>query len=357
MRNSPPLTANLSRLRSLATSLFAITRRFALGLAALVFELGALLALVFGTQETQTLAVFVALHAVASAFAALAIGALFPALYRKPRRWLWAALFGANLFVPLIGLAASVLGVFAGALFPQLLQPRVFRSIANPEYTPPPERAGSRLPGAAVRARLLNRELAAATRVEALLTLGGTSARATGALLRELLADPSDDMRLLAYGMLDRREKEISDSLARERRLLALAEEMDDRETTRTICARVAQLYWEFVYQDLTQGDAANFALQQALIHAERALAGDAGDGAKWMLIARVELKRGQLAAADGALAQALAAGTSRAAVLPYLAELRFLQGRHRDVRAAMFELGNKPGSERLLSLQQYWAA
>ena len=36
------------------------------------------------------------------------------------------------------------------------------------------------------------------------------AARVTGTLLRDLLADPVDDVRLLAYGMLDGKEQEPS---------------------------------------------------------------------------------------------------------------------------------------------------
>jgi hypothetical protein len=43
--------------------------------------------------------------------------------------------------------------------------------------------------------------------------------------------------------------------------------------------------------------------------------------------------------------------------VIPYLAELRFLQRRFADVRWLMFELGGQQGSATLTALQDYWAA
>jgi hypothetical protein len=326
-----------------------------LWIAALTSESLALLLLAYGDSALAALLGYLPLHATASALTALAAGQLLPRTYRLPRRWVWASLFGFNFFVPVIGLAATLIGVLAGSLFPLLLRPRVFVDVARPAYTADGDEGLRRPRGAAARAQLLNPNAPQGARVEALLAVGGSGAGAIGGLLRDLLADPNEELRLLAYGMLDRREKEISAGLARERRLLATAEEIDDRDTVRTISGRLAQLYWELVYQDLAQGDTARFALEQVLVYAERALRDDAGDGSRWLLIARAQMRRADLRAADNALRQALAYGLPRRSVLPYLAELRFAQRRYADVRKAMLELGGEPGSETLAAMQQYW--
>jgi tetratricopeptide (TPR) repeat protein len=268
-----------------------------------------------------------------------------------------AALFGLNFFVPVIGLVATLVGVAAGSLFPQLLKPRVFNAVPLPQFTVDADEDVRRPRGAAARARLLNRAAPTAARVEALLALGSSGSPSTGGLLRELLADPHDDLRLLAYGMLDSREKEISGALARERRLLATAEEIEDREAAREIYGRLAQLHWELVYQGLVQGDGAQFSLEQAMVYAERALRDDTSDGPRWLLIGRIRLRRGELKQANNALRNAIAWGMPRRAVLPYLAELQFLQGRYEDVRKSMLELGGRPGSDALSAMQQYWVA
>ena len=178
-----------------------------------------------------------------------------------------------------------------------------------------------------------------------------------GVMLREMLTDDADDMRLLAYGLLDRREKSISEQLVRERSVLAAAEEIGDHETARPVHHRIGQLYWELVYQDLVQGDMQRYSLEQALIHTEQALDGSAADGPRWLLIGRIRLKRGELPQARAALDAAIENGMPRRNVLPYLAELRFQQRRYADVRKLMYELGAQPASEQLSALQQFWAA
>jgi tetratricopeptide (TPR) repeat protein len=328
-----------------------------LWIPALTAESAALLLVARGAAALETLIAFFVLHATASALIAVAIGLLFPRAYRRPRRWVWASLFGLNFFVPVIGLVVSFVGVIAGTLFPQLLKPTVFRRVAAPEYTATRDYDLTRLRGGAVRARLRAEALPSTARVEALLAIGSAATPASGAVLREMLTDPADDMRLLAYGLLDRREKSISEQLVRERSVLAAAEEIGDRDTARLVHHRIGQLYWELVYQALVQGDMQRYALEQALIHTEQALDGSAADGARWLLIGRIRLKRGELQPARAALSAALEHGMPRRNVLPYLAELRFQQRRYADVRKLMYELGAQPASEQLSSLQQFWAA
>ncbi len=325
-------------------------------LAAISAEMAAL-ALLGGAPSSARLLSFLALHGAASAAAAFAVALLFPAALRHPRRSLWALLFGLNFFVPVIGLVTTLVGAIGGTLFPRLLAPSFFRRVAAPEYTPDRAHDPGQMRSGGARARLRDRRLDPARRVEALMALGAVPAPATGPVLREMLSDPVDDLRLLAYGLLDRREKEISERLMRERAVLA---DLTDPIEQRACAARVAQLFWELVYQDLVTGDMANYALDQARSHALLAVEGR-GAGAMtataWLLVARIGLKRGQLEGVEEALQAAQQHGVARTAAIPYLAELRFLQGRHREIPALMYELGRQPAAGTMALLQQYWAA
>lgn len=327
-----------------------------LWLAALSLESAALWLLSRDLVSTATLLSFLAVHAGASAVAAIAVALLFPAGLQRPRRWLWSLLFGLNFFIPVVGIVTSIIGAVAGTLFPRLLKPEYFRRVSAPEYTPDRAFESSKLRGGAARARLRDLRLDASTRVTALMAVAGQPTPATGPLLREMLADPVDDLRLLAYGLLDRREKDISERLIREREAL---EQITDPVEQRATAGRVGQLFWELVYQDLVQGDMANYALEQAQRHALLAVEGrgaGAASGSAWMLLAKIGLRRNEFDSVEHAFENAQACGMPRAAIVPYLAELRFRQGRHPEIAALMYELGNKPMSGALAAAQQYWA-
>ncbi len=328
-----------------------------LWLSAFGLESGALGVLGAGLADGWALLGFFSLHAGASLCVALAGALLFPPSLRQPRRGLLALLFGLSFFVPVFGLLCVLAGVYAGWLFPSIGPRARFPFVATPEYSSERELAAGPLRGSAIRAQLRDRTAAPERRLQALILLGETAPQSAAPLLHEILADPLEDMRLLAYGMLDKREKEISERLAAARRRLATAQLAGDLPAQNQACRAIAHLYWELVYQNLAQGDMANFALTEALSHAERALEGSAADGAVWLLIARIELRRVQLDAADQALQRALETGLARRAAIPYLAELRFRQGRMKEISGLMYELGTQPATGPLAALQEYWAA
>ncbi|MFP3656764.1 sugar ABC transporter permease, partial [Burkholderia sp. SIMBA_052] len=77
-------------------------------------------------------------------------------------------------------------------------------------------------------------------------------ARTVSPLLQGMLADPLDDIRLLAYGILDNREKTLTQQILVERPKLdvKLHPELSDAErahANRTL----AQLYSELIYENL----------------------------------------------------------------------------------------------------------
>jgi hypothetical protein len=324
-------------------------------LAAIGFEATAL-ALLWASGP-GVLAAFLAAHAAASAFGSAAVAMMFPASLRQPRHLLWLLLFGLNFFIPLLGMFASLMGAVAGTLFPRLFRRDHFRRVASPEYTPDREYDLSRMRGGAARARLRDMNLDPGQRVAALMAIASAATPATGPLLREMLADPVDDLRLLAYGLLDRREKAISERLIRERSALT---DLTDPIEQRAAAGRVAQLFWELVYQDLVQGDMASYALDQARRHALLAVEGGRGGAASasaWLLLARIGLRTRQIEGVEQALATAQSLGLPGRTVVPYLAELRFLQGRYREIPALMYDLPKQQSSGTLAGVQQYWAA
>lgn len=328
-----------------------------LWLSAFGLESSALGLLAAGLPDHWAMASFIAFHAGASLCVAVAASLLFPQGLRRPRVWVWALLGGFSFFVPVVGLLCIFAGVYAGWLFPSAGPDSRFPAVASPEYSAEREIAAGPLRGAAIRAQLRDRTAAPERRVQALILLGETAPQSAAPLLHEILADPLEDMRLLAYGMLDKREKEISERLAAARHRLADAEAEGHSRAQSHACRAIAHLYWELVYQNLAQGDMAEFALDEALSHARRALDGSRADGSVWLLIARIELRRHKLHEAEVAMSEALVAGLARRNLVPYLAELRFRQGRTREVSALMYELGTQPATGPLAALQEYWAA
>ena len=302
-------------------------------------------------QGAFALLAYLLAHAGASAcFACLAVSAV-PAALTQARRPLMLLMFGTALAIPLLGF----LGVGAGVLVLRLLPPaghtRVFRAVRLPQFDPH-LRPGSGFRQAGMRSFLANALAPAATRLRALVALQNVSGRLASPLLRDVLGDPSEDIRLLAYGMLERKEKQLSRAIHDESMRFDAAAGSAERGDA---AKRLADLYWELVYQRLAQGDLRQHALQRSLHYMRIALAQSPDDAALHLRRGRLLQSLAQPHLAQSAYDRALALGLPKTRIVPYLAEVAYDVGDYASVRTLMNELGDWQSLPRLRPVIDYW--
>jgi hypothetical protein len=165
----------------------------------------------------------------------------------------------------------------------------------------------AREPAARVRAVLATRRL--------------DGARATP-LLRQGLRDRHEDVRLLAYALLEDRERQ-GDATIRGL-LAALGAAPEPRRAA--VHEQLAHAYWELCYQRLVAGELESFALTRTLEHLDAAGAAGPTAGGRWLLRARVLLRQRDPAAARAALDHSRRCGMPARTVDRYLAETTFLE-------------------------------
>jgi hypothetical protein len=320
---------------------------------ALSLELGSIGVLFVDSSNIALLTAYLTVHAVGSAVLALALSLVLPAQYRKPRKWVLVYLFSFNFFMPIIGLLIVTVGLMVGFWWPRKHLKGVFETAQNPRFTTHRNHEGTGFRGGQVRAQLGNSKAPLDQRLKALVAVQDTPARATGSLLRALLADPADDIRLLAYGILDGKEKQITQRILEKRHLI---ERTRDPLEQFALNKLIAELYWELIYQDLVQGDMRSFSADQVRKYAVEALQVKDDDAGLWFLLTRLELFSGRVDAAEHALYEAQKGSFARERLLPYFAELRFLQRRFDEVRALFSELADRPGVPALAQSRRYWS-
>lgn len=321
--------------------------------SALALEAGSL-ALMLGQDTNLAVLVFYfVLHGAASLLMALAIRLMLPRHYAEPRSWVVSFLFSYNFFMPVAGMLCAVLGFLLGMWLPRLGGSHGFGIVSTPRFTTHRNHEGAGFRGGQLRAQLVNAETPLEQRLKALVALQDTPAHASGSMLRHLLSDPADDIRLLAYGILDSKEKQIMQRI--QENLRALERGSDDLERY-GIHKRVAELYCELIYQDLVHGDMRTFAAEQVRLHGGMAQVHDASDAGLWFMLARLALQGMDLDTAEIALKRAEEWGFAAERLLPYVAELRFLQGRYGELRRLFGELGSEATLPAVRAMREYWA-
>jgi hypothetical protein len=255
--------------------------------------------------------------------------------------------------MPIVGVMSVLMGFLIGTRFPitHYIPPYLSKSI--PKYTTHRNREGSGFRSGRVRSQLSNQDSPLDHRLNALMALQDAPARITADLLRGLLSDSAEDLRLLAYGIMDGKEKEIAHRIQQTSSSLPTLTSDEQRYAAHK---RISELYFELIYQNLVQGDMRLFCVEQVRKNIELAHQFQA-DAGLWFMLARLELTQGNTDAAEVALLKAGTENFTRQRLLPYLAELRFLQRRFADVRALFQESGKDACLPALKPFAHYWTS
>ena len=294
-------------------------------LLALAASVASIFFLINFSESNADLIGFFAAQAVAAALLAPMMRLLMPPEWRQPRGPVLLLLFCFAFFIPLFGIAGMLLTVLITLILPKRWQYRDFNEVEKLQFVPPSREAAGQLRISSLRTALLDPDAPAEVRLRSLVAMQTLPMRTIGPLLRRLLRDPSDDLRLLAYGMLDSEEKKINALIGAE---LGNLEKNPDRALRLNSLRHLAELHWELVYAGLVQGDVRDHAIASALGHLAGAIRIAPTDAGLWLLRGRLLQAGGKMASADEAFNIAVSCGLEEARALPYLAEIAYAQRR-----------------------------
>ena len=325
-----------------------------LAFAALLAELIAFYGLGSIDAPDLALSAYLAAHAPASLMLALAVYALIPPARSKPRTSVLSLLFSCIFFVPVLGFVGVLAGALMRHLLPRLKAPQRFSAVRLPDLDihESSEKSAAGFRQAGVRQFLKNERAPVPQRLRAMVALSHAPSRIGSPVLRELLGDSEDDLRLLAYGLLDSREKRLNADIHEARQRYAASRDAEQRSR---VAHQLAALYWELIYQGLVQGDLLDYAVGEALRYSETALQTRGNDPALHLQHGRLLQQMGRLEEADAAYRRARELGLPASRVVPYLAELAFARRDFVQVRALLQTMQDWEGLSRLQPVLKFW--
>jgi tetratricopeptide (TPR) repeat protein len=267
-------------------------------------------------------------HAVACVLLAIAVWMFLPTRYKAPLPWAPLFLFSIAFFIPLLGIVGVIFSVFPALYLQRKRYAQVWQNIGVPGL---PFRPLERRHSPMFQDGGLQDVLYLATdperRLNALLATRRMPSHESVPILKLALRDPADDVRLLAYSMLDQKESGINHRI--ERLLERLGQ--DDGAEPEATHAGLARWYWELAYLGLAQGSVLDHVLGQARKHAEQSLALESNPEVH-LLAGRIALEQGDLSAARSFFKQAQNGGIRYEKIAPFLAEAAFAAGQYDEV-------------------------
>jgi hypothetical protein len=252
-----------------------------------------------------------------------------------------------------MGLVTILGGVALGIWLPALFRDLPFGLVDQPYFTPVQVNSTAGFRQIDLKNLLISSKAPNALRVQGMLVLKDMPARVTGNLLRHSLGDSFEDLRLLAYGILDQKEKEITRDIERALHLLERSKESRRYRLAR----RLAELYWELNYQNLVRGDIRTLTLERAGYYADMGLMESPEDAGLWLLRGRIQLSQEQIGEAHQSMTFARRLGLSAAKVNPWLAEIALQRRQMSLVRMLMLEITDDSQFTQLNKSVEFWRA
>lgn len=321
--------------------------------AAILADFGLFLSAVVFRHDAASFMATLTLHGICCVVLAVSAWMLFPLRYRQPRLPVMLLLFCFAFMAPVMG----SIGVM---LVAQLTLKRdqdsvtwaIPLTLGLPVFDVRSEQT-TRASQGAIRSRL-GRRVPGDVRMKSLLTLQAVPQRVANPILEELLGDEADDVRMLAFGMLDAEEKKLTQHIQHERAALERVQNLRQRHDC---LRRLAELHWELIYASLAQGELRQYMLDEARRYADEALliGNDAADSGLHFLRARILMAQGAYDLAVEAISRAMAMGLSEVSALPYLAEIAFRQRRFEYVYGVMKRLAELKPAGRTSTIVNLW--
>jgi hypothetical protein len=170
-------------------------------------------------------------------------------------------------------------------------------------------------------------------------------------ILTDALKSQFDDVRLLAYALVDSKQRKLLG------RIRASTESADGAEARGKTAHHKQLAYdnWELVRLELVQGEMIPHFLASAAHFANRSLRDHHHDASLTLLLGRIQLRQGNLAAAEQTFRQALHLGLPTSVVNTYLADVAFRQRRFADVRERLQGQASEWAPEKLRAMVSFW--
>ncbi len=288
--------------------------------------------------------------------AALAAGCWMANMGTTQHHGQWRSLFVHGfllcLLLPIVGqaiIASTALGI---VFMPPVRRVPLVQFVPRPRVVPSLIRQVTYGAGLRLLGRLRDVRLSADERLQAMVGLRELPSNVSGGLLRKLLSDPVEEIRLLAYGIFDAAENRIRQEILIARQLLDEAE--SDSEHAQ-LAGRLAELHWELVYQNLVHGELRQFTLRCVRQYAHEALMRNAKQANLWYLLGRSALIESEPEQAREYLARAQEHGFPAHRLAAWLAETDFQQGQYAAVPRSLSALKGIATPSPYEPIKRYW--
>lgn len=317
----------------------------------LLIEALATWAFVIGWHEPVALLTILLVHLLGCAVLIVGLYLALPPTYKRPVGGGFAFLATASVFTPPLGAIGLTLGMLSGLYFAYREKPKAWDVLAIPDLpfqpvTVDPNDVFMRDGLSSVLTHFDDRN----RRQQAIMACRHLPRRDAVPILRSALSDSADEVRLLAYAMLNSIERDLEGQLNEVRDAIAASGDPDGE-----LHEERALLFWEFSYLELAKGSVKELMLTKSRDALDVAI--ERNDSAQRSLLrARICMELRDYDEAEDALRRAERQGLSSDDAAPRWAELAFVRGDYGEVAPALSRMSPRALNNPVMRpVMEYW--
>lgn len=171
--------------------------------------------------------------------------------------------------------------------------------------------------------RLTSNKMNIKSKISAMTKSLSVAPNKVNSLVRTMLSDNNDEVRLLAFQILSKQERQLMPKINQSLQALKIETNVMKQYYLEK---KLAFEYWELLYRDLVEPHMAEFATKKALSYGESALEKQPTDTTLLSLLGRLALKCNDRITALGYFNRAIAMGEFKERLIPYIAEIAYQQ-------------------------------
>ncbi len=277
----------------------------------------------YAIQTTDTTLInLLILSACISFIIAIFFFLIMPQAHRQ-NKWFYIVLItSSGTFIPIIGAFFMSLTLYLTMVFGKEQAAVAIKQVEAPSFSVEEDFNIDTFGEGSARTRMKQKHLSNEARTQSLVVLGRLNNSEANKVIQESMNDNDDQIRLLAFALLDNKERKIYEKI----HSLEDDLQLDLDEITRAeIHSQLAFNYWEIIYLNLASGELYQIALNKAQNFAENAVKTLPKHANLWVLLGRIYLTQKKHDKALATFQHLQKSGQPHNTYAPYLAELYFI--------------------------------
>ncbi|MCK5819032.1 MAG: hypothetical protein KAH18_07205 [Psychromonas sp.] len=197
-------------------------------------------------------------------------------------------------------------------------------------------------------------------RIQALLAISRRKSRESITFLQQSMISQDDEIRLFSFSILDDFEKDINTQIFKD---LTEFNDVRQSDTQKAATAKsLAFLYWDMIYFDLRSDKLEEFSVDQSYFYAQKSLELTNKTGESPMLLhtlfsllGKIFYYKGEFEPAQQHFTIAIEKGSNPDFIIPYLAEIHYIQGNYEAVSTLFANAKGLLINEKMYPIIKQW--